>query len=190
MKHHFNKKFNNFEILEDGKTVKIELTQGKFGYCDLEDWERLKECCWHSHKDSTTGNYYVQTNISIFVDGKRKQKIVQMHRMILEVENYKIKINHKNFNTLNNCRNNIEICSNAENKQYSKKHKDNTSGYKGVTWHKKQQCWTVQIGINYKNIHLGSFDNIIDAAQAYNEAAIKYHGKFAILNEISNDINT
>jgi hypothetical protein len=31
---------------------------------------------------------------------------------------------------------------------------------------------------------LGSFINKLDAAKAYNEAAIKYHGEFAKLNEL------
>ena len=38
----------------------------------------------------------------------------------------------------------------------------------------------------YKKIvyHLGVFEKRIDAARAYNEAAVKYHGEFAKLNEI------
>ena len=36
--------------------------------------------------------------------------------------------------------------------------------------------------INYKGIYLGSFDNEKEAGKSYDEAAVKYFGKFARLN--------
>ena len=50
-------------------------------------------------------------------------------------------------------------------------------------WH----TWTIKG--NKKNIFLGSFKDKKDAAKAYNEAAIKYHGEFARLNIIIDDEN-
>ena len=47
-----------------------------------------------------------------------------------------------------------------------------------------QWKWHAQIQINKRHIRLGSFDDIKDAALAYNEAAKKHHGEFARLNEI------
>lgn len=42
----------------------------------------------------------------------------------------------------------------------------------------------VSIGMNNKSIHVGFFDDVIDAARAYNDAAVKYHGEFAKLNQL------
>lgn len=42
--------------------------------------------------------------------------------------------------------------------------------------------WRARILVNGKRIYLGSFENEIDAAKAYDEAAKKYHGDFAGLN--------
>ena len=39
-----------------------------------------------------------------------------------------------------------------------------------------------KIMVNYKSIYLGTFENKLDAAMAYNVAALKYHGEFARLN--------
>ncbi len=51
----------------------------------------------------------------------------------------------------------------------------NTSGFIGVYWHKKQKKWNASITVFGKEIHLGSFSNVDDAASARKEAEIKYH---------------
>lgn len=57
--------------------------------------------------------------------------------------------------------------------------------YKGVTFCKATGRWKAQLGVNYKNVNLGRFDTIEQAALAYNEAAIRHFGEeFAYLNEI------
>lgn len=56
--------------------------------------------------------------------------------------------------------------------------------YRGLGWHPKKQKWGVKIGVKYKVISLGYFTDPIAAAKAYNEAAIKYHGDKAKLNNI------
>jgi hypothetical protein len=61
---------------------------------------------------------------------------------------------------------------------------NNTSGFKGVYWNKQNAKWTALIRLNNKKIHIGNYIDIKDAAKAYNEAAIKFHGEFAKLNEI------
>ena len=51
--------------------------------------------------------------------------------------------------------------------------KNNTSGVVGVTWHKIRKKWTAFIKINYKQIHIGSFDT--------KEEAIKARKKFKLI---------
>jgi len=111
-----------------------------------------------------------------------------LHRVILGVTDPEIKVDHKDGNGLNNVRYNLRVCTTAENTRNKQKSKGNTSGFKGVCWHKRDKCWAVQICVDYKGVHLGHFpgtpEGKIEAAKAYNVAAIKYYGEFARLNNI------
>jgi len=54
-----------------------------------------------------------------------------------------------------------------------------SSKYKGVHWNKSDGVWVAQLGFSGRTIHIGSFANEIDAAKAYDAAAIKYFGEYA-----------
>lgn len=82
---------------------------------------------------------------------------------------------------------NLRECSKSQNRANCGPNKNNMSGFKGVTWNKRAKKWTSQIRFEGKYIHLGYHDEINEAAKAYNKAAIKYHGKFALLNEIKKE---
>ena len=58
------------------------------------------------------------------------------------------------------------------------------SQYRGVWWWEERQKWVAKICVNYRSRTLGYFDAEIDAAKAYNDAAIKYHGDSAKLNQL------
>lgn len=156
--------------------VKIDLGNNQFALVDFEDYEYLNELKWHIYKN---GNHLYAR--SSFYDNK-KQKNILMHRLILEPKGKCI--DHINGNGLDNRKCNLRICERHQNALNRKKNINNSSGFKGVSWFKPSQKWRVQIGYKKVVYHIGSFINLIDAARAYNEAAIKYHGEFANLNKI------
>ena len=55
----------------------------------------------------------------------------------------------------------------------------NTSGFKGVSWKKRDKKWKAQIMHMNRAIYLGYFTTPEAAHQAYVEAAEKLHGNFA-----------
>lgn len=62
--------------------------------------------------------------------------------------------------------------------------KARASSYRGISWHSERERWRVVIHVEGRRYHIGYFRQEIDAALAYNEAAIKYHGDNAKLNTI------
>ena len=59
-----------------------------------------------------------------------------------------------------------------------------TPRYKGVCWYPRDKKWEARIGVNGKTHRLGRFVAEIDAARAYNKAALEHFGEFAVLNII------
>jgi len=155
----------------------IQLTQGKVAIVDDDDYIKLIRCKWHCINNN--GKYYAATAIK----SNAKWKIITMHRYILKPIST-VFIDHINGCGLDNRKENLRFCTKAENNINRIKNINNTSGFKGVVWNKLSNKWQSQIKYNSKSIYIGTYDNIIDAAKAYNQAALKYHGKFANLNKI------
>lgn len=73
----------------------------------------------------------------------------------------------------------IRVCSNTENVRNQVLHKNNRSGFKGVSFIASRQKWTSKIMVDRKTINLGYFDNAESAHAAYCSAAKRYFGEFA-----------
>jgi len=104
-----------------------------------------------------------------------------MHRVIMDCPEGK-EVDHKDFNTLNNQRSNLRVCSTSQNCQNRRKSAVNTSGYKGVVLDKRYNKWVTRIKKDRKMIYLGSFKDKEVAALVYDNAARQIHGEFAKLN--------
>ena len=91
-------------------------------------------------------------------------------------------VDHIDNNPLNNQKYNLRICLLKDNSKNSTKRKNTSSKYKGVYFETGTKKYKANIKVNYKTISLGRFTNEIDAAKAYDAAAIKYFGEFANLN--------
>lgn len=87
-------------------------------------------------------------------------------------------IDHIDGNKANNILSNLREATTSSNAQNRGKTTINTSGYKGVTLHKKSQKWQAQITANSKDIYLGLFDEKESAYLAYCNAAKELHGNF------------
>lgn len=120
--------------------------------------------------------------VSLYLHNKRTHQSV--HRLIgLTFIGNHPEFDHKDRNPQNNRLSNLRPCTHLQNMANSESRKG-TSRFKGVSWDRNRNKWQVHIMTNYKSKALGRFHNEIDAAKVYNEAAIKYFGEFAYLNDV------
>jgi hypothetical protein len=158
--------------------VTIPLSNSGECLVDKDDYFVLSKYTWYRD------NYgYV---VSKIYDKKTKKcSTIRMHRMIMGVLSKKnVEIDHINHNGLDNRKENLRVCTSSQNSANTRKRSDNSSGYKGVHWHKQCKLWRAQISVNKKMRHIGLFKEPREAAKAYNEAAIKYFGGFAHVNKL------
>lgn len=93
------------------------------------------------------------------------------------------KIDHINHNTLDNRRENLRACTNAQNAANQKLSRSNRSGFKGVCWCNRAKKWIAYLSKDKKFINLGLFTDPVLAAKAYDAAAIEKFGEFACTNK-------
>ena len=152
----------------------IALANGKgMVKVDDSDYELVIAHKWSAHHGST--KTYAKARIN--------NKIVAMHRLIMNVTDPTVQVDHINGDSLDNRRENLRICSNQENLRNRGAQANNKSGYKGVVCREgRKNPYIAQIAVNKKNIYLGSFECAEDAALAYDIAARDTFGEFAYLN--------
>ncbi len=158
----------------------IKLTRGFVALVDDEDFEALSKYKWHAAK---SGTRQIRAQRSVFVFGAMPINIL-MHRQIMGITGCKILVDHKDGNALNNQKSNLRICTHKQNNQNKQIPINNTSGFKGVSFHQETKKWRVRIKLGGKITSLGLFHDKKEAALAYNAAAIKYFGEFAWLNKV------
>ena len=109
------------------------------------------------------------------------EKLAPVHRLIWQNVNgfvpKGLEIDHINGVRNDNRLENLRLVTRSQNNQNVRLARvDNqTSGVKGVSLHKQSGKWRARIKIKNRHIHIGNFDTIAQAAEAYSYAALKHH---------------
>lgn len=157
-------------------------TTGKEAPCyaliDPDDAERVLLHKWsYTRGADPLGPRYA--NAELFVNGRRK--FIKLHRYIMNAPDG-VLVDHINGDTLDNRKSNLRFVTDAQNVYNARKRKFGHSRFKGVSRVKGSPRWRAFICENRRQIHLGMFDNEMDAARAYDVAAKQRWGEYASLN--------
>ena len=127
------------------------------------DYDRVKDIIW------TNSRGYLYN-----VDYGR------LHRFILNAPEGVV-VDHINRDKSDNRRENLRLCTQAENVMNSKR-VSGASKYKGVQFSKKYSKWTAYITFSGRGKQIGTYMDEVEAAKAYDKKALELFGEFAYLN--------
>ena len=164
---------------KDGDVSYIPLADGREAIVDTSDLAILENCNWSAWRkkraDGSVRSEYVVTQKMEGQDG-----FVYMHRVIMaDFVQPGLMVDHISGNTLDNRRANLRIVEPTGNAGNSRLSILNTSGYKGVSWSKRDEVWTARIVIRGRQVHLGTFSTAEEGAIAYARAAKQHFGECA-----------
>lgn len=148
------------------KPRRIRLAGGRYAVVDACDYARVRCHRWYL----LGGRYACST-----LPDRRK---LLMHVLI----SGRSWPDHRDGNGLNNRRSNLRPGTGGRNQQNTKIRKDNSSGYKGVYLDRRTGNYYAQIKTPQRARALGTFASAITAAQAYDRAARRHFGEYALLN--------
>jgi hypothetical protein len=161
----------------------ILLTKGQKTWVDDIDSD-LANYKWYYHINHKGGTGYAARMIG----GRKHKKVLFMHNVIADrmglIHSRKDTIDHRDRNKLNNSRSNLQISNSSLQEVNKGLTKQNSTGYKGVSFHTGTQKYRAVITVNGKQIHIGEFKTPQEAALAYNLKALEIWGLRAWLNLI------
>jgi hypothetical protein len=162
-------------------TKEIQLTKGYVALIDDDDYEKVSNYSWMALV--LKNNLYAVSRTK--KESSKNRKIFRMHQLILGTIGKQACIDHINHNGLDNRKENLRVCTIAQNCSNAIHKENNKFGYKGVCLlggHHKNKPFRAQIVYQRKHYYLGNFSTIKEAAMAYDKKALEFFGEFACIN--------
>lgn len=119
----------------------------------------------------------MRSKYTVYAKAKRRGQLVTMHRLIMG-EPTGLIVDHENHNGLDNRRSNLRVGTQRGNMANSRSRRG-SSRFKGVSWAARDARWRAFLASE----HISSHVSEIDAARAYDLAAVAKYGEFALTNE-------
>jgi hypothetical protein len=148
----------------------IPLSQGKVALVDDIDYEFLMQWNWYVYL------YRNSWRARSTKQGTKKY----MHKLVAERMGLSnVMVDHRDQNSLNNCRNNLRDATNSQNQHNTGPHSNNTTGVKGVWRCKRSGRYVAEITVDGKKHRCGYHRTLALAAAAVIAKRVELVGEFA-----------
>ena len=188
--------FNDYEILGDVTNIIIRRKNGDIykAQIDTEDLQKLIDLNYNWMIDINRRRDNIHVICKRYIcckDDKPVYYTKGLHQLLVDYNPEQgEKVDHKDGNGLNNCKDNLRITSNKGNLTNRKgPNRNNKSGYRNVSWNKDKEQWVVQLSINGKNTILGFFDDVHEAGKYAQKMREKYYSKIIMEETVKEVIN-
>lgn len=155
------------EIRVEGAEAFVPLTGGKVAIIDAADVPLVRQFTWGCARRNKA--IYAASNEAGY-----------LHRWIMNAPPDR-EVDHIDGDGLNNRRSNLRLATRAENMRNTGPF---SGRFKGVHFDKQTGRWRAQIKHNGRRFSLGRYGTEVEAALAYNSAALQLHGEFAYINDV------
>jgi HNH endonuclease len=152
----------------------LQASKGYQAIVDDADFERISQFSWYAHSHSNKEFRPARR------EGGSDRKVITLVRELLGSQPKGMVIDHINGDPWDNRRENLRICTHAENIRNQRRPRKGDGSGKGV--HPKGKRWTALIMSEGTSYCLGYYDDHLSAELAYDAAARFLHGDFACLN--------
>jgi hypothetical protein len=171
-----------WQICECSETAWTVASSNRAIIVDAEDAWVLAETKWSMGFYGKPRHYPAASSSSCFI---KKRAILS--RVVTNAPEGAV-VDHANHNTSDNRKRNLRVCTKEQNSQNVRRARS-VCPYRGVSEHqcsrrggKMTRPWRAVIRANGRVHHLGEYATPEEAARAYDAAAMRLHGVFAILN--------
>lgn len=180
----FARQLNNNNYEDRGEYFEVSVKNTNLIYMvDSEYIEWMKKYTWYSGDRNNHPYLLAKENSGI---GKRRTLIFHIEIMNYEIDKFKkenkyyekrVIVDHIDGDCTNNLKSNLRVRTQSENNMNKKIQGNNTTGFVGVSWHKKQKMWSSIISVNGETIYLGSFYYMRNALRARINSENEYFGE-------------
>lgn len=146
----------------------VTLTRGYTALIDAIDYEIMQGRKFLAH----------QARSNVYARNAGRRGLGYLHRLIVNAKDGWV-VDHKNRNSLDCRRHNLKICGFNENAQNAE-YEVSATGYRGV--YARRNKFYAQIRLDGVIKSLGTHVDVLDAARAYDTAALEYYGPHAWTN--------
>jgi hypothetical protein len=165
-------------VIMKADTIALALSGQAKGltYMSAED----QELCLYHRWRSGTGGYVVRSARKC--EGRGRGSVFLHREVMKRVLGRELgpteQVDHKNHLKNDNRRENLRLCTRAENLRNRQTFRNNRTGFKGVRLVERGK-YSARIMANGRNYNLGLFLTAEEASKAYQLRAVELHGQFA-----------